>query len=432
MESFASAPRVISPSEHGISERDISAPALKCLRRLHEAGYQACLVGGGVRDLLLGRHPKDFDLATNATPEEIAGIFRSCRLIGRRFRLAHVHFGRHFIEIATFRGPGDGDRSMRDGRLVRDNVYGSIEQDALRRDFTVNALFYDIADGTVKDFVGGYEDVLEKKLRVIGDPAERYREDPVRLIRAVRIAAKLGLHIEAASAEPMAELGELLADISPARLYEESLKLFMAGHASRSFEGLCRFDLFGRLFPETQAVLSMSEDPGARRVLDQAMANTDARIAQHKPVTPAFLFAVLLWEPVRRRIAQLEAEGMAPIDAAQTGIDEVVRAQVRRTAIPRRFSFPMRDIWYLQPRLERRRPRTIKKILENKRFRAAYDFLLLRTEQEPELSPIADWWTEIQELSPSELHKKLGRKRGPRRDNRSVNDDQSGQPSKGQ
>lgn len=425
MESFVSAPRIISPSEHGISEKDISAPALKCLHRLHEAGYQACLVGGGVRDLLLGRHPKDFDLATNATPEEIAGIFRSCRLIGRRFRLAHVHFGRHYIEIATFRGPGDGDRSMRDGRLLRDNVYGSIEQDALRRDFTVNALFYDIADGTVKDFVGGYEDVLAKNLRVIGDPAERYREDPVRLIRAVRIAAKLELQIEAASAEPMEELGHLLADIAPARLYEESLKLFMAGHARRSFDGLCDFDLFGRLFPETQAVLNMTEDPGPRRVLEQAMFNTDERIEQNKPVTPAFLFAVLLWEPVRRRVAQLEAEGMAPMDAAQTGIDEVVRAQVRRTAIPRRFSFPMRDIWYLQPRLERRRPRTIRKILENKRFRAAYDFLLLRTEQEPELRPIADWWTEVQELSPSELRKKLGgRQRGPRRQKRAPSGNQ--------
>src|SRR5690606_15483638 len=266
--------------------------------RLRDAGYEACLVGGAVRDLLLGLHPKDFDVATNATPEEVRQLFRNCRLIGRRFRLAHVVFGREIIEVATFRAnsdDGSGDREVEGGMLVRDNVYGTIEEDAVRRDFTANALYYAIEDFSVRDYVGGFEDVNNRVLRLIGDPETRYREDPVRMLRAVRLAAKLGFTIEPATAGPIPALAMLLREAAPARLFEECLKLFLYGHAVASFERLERYGLLEALFPDTAKALASNRSGALRRMLVAGLRNTDARVAADEPVSPAFLFAVLLW-----------------------------------------------------------------------------------------------------------------------------------------
>jgi len=266
---------------------------------LRDAGFQAFLVGGAVRDLLAGRQPKDFDVATDATPEQVRGVFRHCRLIGRRFRLAHVVFGREIIEVATFRAnddDGSGDRETEDdGRLLRDNVYGSIEEDAIRRDFTANALYYAIQDFSVRDYVGGHADVLARRLKLIGDPAKRYREDPVRMLRAVRLAAKLDFEIDPSAAAPMAELSSLLAGAAPARLFDESLKLFLAGHGEASLLGLERHQLLSALLPETAEALRTNRSGSLRAIMLDGLRNADRRIAEDRPVTPAFLYAVLLW-----------------------------------------------------------------------------------------------------------------------------------------
>src|SRR5688572_24175257 len=273
--------RVIPREEHNVSRRDISPNALRVLYRLREAGFGAYLVGGAVRDLLVGGHPKDFDVATSATPEEVRSLFRNCRLIGRRFRLAHVVYGREIIEVATFRAnidDGSGDRELHEGgRLLRDNVYGTIEDDAVRRDFTANALYYAIEDFSVRDYVGGFEDVSNRVLKLIGDPEQRYREDPVRMLRAVRLAAKLEFRIDEASAEPIARLGGLLAESAPARLFEECLKMFLSGHAVASFEGLERHGLLTTLFPESAAALASNRSGALRRMLMQGLRGTDAR-----------------------------------------------------------------------------------------------------------------------------------------------------------
>ncbi len=295
--------RIIPREQHVISRKNISKAALRVLYRLHEAGYDAFLVGGAVRDLLLGGHPKDFDVATNATPEDVKKLFRNCRLIGRRFRLAHVVYGPEIIEVATFRGTGEddgegGDRHIVDGRIVRDNVWGSIEEDALRRDFRVNALYYDISDFSVRDYVGGMPDVENRVLHLIGDPMTRYREDPVRMLRAVRLAAKLNFRIDDAAAAPFEELGPLLLDAAPARLFDESLKLFLSGHGLKSFRMLERSGLLKFMFPATARSLKRG-DEALRALIEEGLSSTDARVAEGKSVTPAFLFAVLLWGEVR-------------------------------------------------------------------------------------------------------------------------------------
>ena len=284
--------RIIARAQHTISRKNISAGALRVLYRLNEAGFAAFLVGGAVRDLLLGGRPKDFDVATNATPEDVKRLFRNCRLIGRRFRLAHVVFGNEIVEVATFRGSSDdgsGDRHVVDGRIVRDNVYGTIEEDAVRRDFTVNALYYDIADFSVRDYVGGYEDLLRRELRLIGDPTQRYREDPVRMLRAVRLAAKLEFAIAPEARAPFAALGELLLQAPPARLFDESLKMFMAGNGLKSFHALDASGLLADVYPLTARALAFRGGETFRSMIEQGMANTDARIAEGKPVTPAFI-----------------------------------------------------------------------------------------------------------------------------------------------
>ena len=403
------APRVIPRSEHGISRKQISPNALRVLYRLREGGFAAHLVGGAVRDLLLGGAPKDFDVATDATPEQVRHLFRNCRLIGRRFRLAHVMFGREIIEVATFRAnldDGTGDRELDNGRLVRDNVFGSIEEDAVRRDFTANALYYSIEDFSVIDYVGGYEDVRRRVLRLIGTPEARYREDPVRMLRAVRLAAKLDFSIEHDAALAIPRLAPLMADAAPARLFEESLKLFLSGHGERSFLGLEQHGLLAALFPET--ALALADAAGAsREMILVALASTDRRILEDRPVTPAFLFAALLWPAYRRTLERLLAEGVEEAVAQQRAADRVTFHQAERIALPRRFSTPMQEIWALQPRFAQRQRKRVFRLLGHPRFRAAFDFLELRAIESPELAEEAQWWREVQALPPDQLSDRL-------------------------
>jgi poly(A) polymerase len=424
-------PLVIPRSEHSISRAAISPNALKVLYRLKDAGYQGFLVGGAVRDLLLGITPKDFDVATNALPEEVRRLFRNCRLIGRRFRLAHVHFGHEIIEVATFRAaaaperedaeevdpdaendggpvdaapPFDSEHRAFDqtGRILRDNIYGTIEEDVWRRDFAANGLYYNIDDFSIWDFVDGVSDIRARRLKLIGDPETRYREDPVRMLRAVRFAAKLDFAIEPATEAPIGRLAYLLDGVPPARLFDECLKLFLSGFGAKSYRLLEKYGLFEHLFPMSAAAFALPPYAYARDMLERGLINTDERIAADKPVTPTFLFAVLLWGAVLRELNERQA-GPAP-DLAQLmqACDTVLRAQQSRVAIPRRFAIPMRELLMLQPRFNRRSGIKSLSLLQHPRFRAAYDFLLLRAQvgvADPEL---AKWWTDIQVLPQEE------------------------------
>jgi poly(A) polymerase len=397
---------VVPRPEHSISRANISEYALKVLYKLRQEGFAAHLVGGGVRDLLLGHEPKDFDVATDATPEQVRGVFRNCRLIGRRFRLAHVHFGREIVEVATFRGSGgddeDADRHVENGMILRDNAYGTIEEDALRRDFTINALYYDINSFSLIDYAGGLADLRAGQLRLIGDPERRYREDPVRMLRAVRFACKLGFNIEPETEQPLFHLGHLFADIPAARLFDELLKLFHSGYGLQVFEKLRHYGLFGQLFPETESCLAREDQSFPVTFVSRGLANTDQRLQEDKPVSVFFLFAILLWEPVRRRYEQLLGGERQPYDAIFQAAEEVCARQHLRVAIPKRFSLPMREIWYLQPRLAQREGKRPHRMLTHPRLRAAYDFLMLRAdsgEADPEL---ADWWTRFQAASGQE------------------------------
>ncbi|HYE36605.1 MAG TPA: polynucleotide adenylyltransferase PcnB [Methylocaldum sp.] len=389
-----------------ISRSMISDNALKVLYRLKKSGYQACLVGGCVRDLLLGREPKDFDVVTSAHPEEIRAIFRNCRLIGRRFRLAHVHFGEEIIEVATFRGlageESHGGRVVENGRILRDNVYGTIEEDAFRRDFTVNALYYNINDFSVVDYVGGMEDHKAGMLRLIGDPEQRYREDPVRMLRAIRFAVKLGFTIHPSCADPINRFSSLLQEIPPARLYEEVLKLFLSGYAVQTFEQLRHYRLFASLFPETEQCLAREQQGFPLTFLAKALERTDQRVQDGKPVAPYFLFAALLWEPVRARAQARIKAGESDILAYQEAAGEVISNQVRHTAFPRTASLPAREVWALQPRFERIVGVRPFRLLTHPRFRAAYDFLLLRAETGEAEPSLADWWTRFQQAGEAE------------------------------
>ena len=457
------APLVIPRSEHSISRKAISPNALKVLYRLKEAGYQGFLVGGAVRDLLLGIRPKDFDIATDAQPEDVRHLFRNCRLIGRRFRLAHVHFGNEIIEVATFRAAaaperedaddledelgvgtdvlpdggadaedldetdeefdeaGDADDESDDdnrgnvaeprfiapgnsehrafdprGRILRDNLYGNIEEDVWRRDFAANGLYYSIDDFSIWDFVDGVRDVKERRLTLIGDPETRYREDPVRMLRAVRFAAKLDFSFEEKTEQPIKRLAYLLDGVPPARLFDECLKLFLSGFGAKAFRLLQHYGLFEHLFPMSASAFTQPPYAYAQEMLELGLANTDARIAADKAVTPTFLFAVLLWSAVLRELNERQA-GNAPDTALlMAACDTVLRAQQARVAIPRRFSMPMRELFMLQPRFNRRSGVKSLSLMQHPRFRAAYDFLLLRAQvgvADPEL---AQWWTDIQ------------------------------------
>ncbi len=426
-------PLIVARADHPVSRSQISGSALKVLYRLKDAGYQAFLVGGCVRDLLIGIEPKDFDVATDASPEEVRRLFRNCRLIGRRFRLAHIRFGQQVIEVATFRAAGapiapepdldgvtdedaeEGEPEEEDepngnvdrahderGRLLRDNVYGTIDQDVWRRDFTCNALYYNIQDFSIWDYVGGVEDVRSRTLRLIGDPETRYREDPVRMLRAVRFEAKLGFSIHESARAPFATLAGLLEHIPPARLLDEFQKLFLAGFGQRSFDLLRKHGLLEHLFPATAAHLAGDDGGMALALIRAGLSNTDRRVAEGKSVTPMFLFAVMLFGPVSAAAQKRFDAGLPPPVAIAEAVDEVVMRQNRRIGIPKRFSIPMRELLALQPRFHRREGRRALGFLAHPRFRAAYDFLLLRAEAGAEDPEIARWWTEIQSLPPDQ------------------------------
>ncbi|WP_232367647.1 polynucleotide adenylyltransferase PcnB [Alteromonas pelagimontana] len=401
---------VLPRAEHGISREDISDNALKVLYRLNNAGYQSYLVGGCVRDLMLGLKPKDFDVATNATPEQIKSLFRNCRLIGRRFRLAHIVFGREVIEVATFRGhhaEGEDDdgallgKQDAHGQLVRDNVFGTIEEDAERRDFTFNAMYYNVADFTVTDFANGRDAIAKGEVALIGDPQNRYREDPVRMLRAARFAAKLNMRINPATAAPIPELAHLLANIPPARLFEETLKMFLSGKGVDTFRMLREYDLLTPLFPMLSDAIK-DESSRECQFLIKVLENTDIRINSNQRVTPAFLYAALLWYPLEEHTNKLKAEsGLSDHDAFNIASGEVLHRQIQRIMIPKRFSTVIRDIWLLQQRLPRRFGRRAYQTLSHPKFRAGYDFLLMRGQVEGgDTLELADWWTQFQYAEP--------------------------------
>ncbi len=399
--------QIIPRAEHNISRKKISDNALKVLYRLKKGGYEAYVVGGGVRDILLGGEPKDFDIATDARPEEVRELFRNCRLIGRRFRLAHILFGPEVIEVATFRArgranddaAGEADRDVDDsGLILRDNVYGSMEEDAFRRDFTVNGLYYNIRDFSIVDYVGGMEDIRARRLRLIGDPEERYCEDPVRMLRAVRFAVKLDFEIDPATAAPLAGLADRLEDIPPARLFDEFLKLFLSGQALQTFDELRRYDLFARLFPQAESAFATADGARYLDFVRAALASTDERIARDKPVTPAFLLAAFCWGPIQEQARWLEEEGNSRAESQQIATSLVLERQQSRVSVPRRFGVVIRDIVHLQRRLEKRHGKRAMRLLGHPRFRAAYDILVLRARAGDAPEELARWWTDVQEM----------------------------------
>ena len=414
--------RIVPRDQHGISRKQISHNALKVMSTLHKAGFEGYLVGGGVRDLLLGGNPKDFDVATDATPEQLRKLFRNARIIGRRFKIVHVRFGREVIEVTTFRGSHQspeeaGQRGRRpknqqsarskEGMLLRDNVYGTLEEDAIRRDFTINALYYTNADFAVYDYTNGLTDIKDRVIRIIGDAETRYREDPVRMLRAIRFAAKLDFTIEAHTAAPIRKLADALGNIPAARLFDESVKLLLSGHSLKIFQLLQEYRLFAQLYPQQAEKLQLSDsaeqsDNSAARLLWHALKNTDQRIRQGKAVTPAFIYAALLWPALKQRQQELQAEGMPEMPALHNAAQDVISRQQQYTSIPKRFSMPMREIWSLQLSLPKRHGERAEKMLSGRRFRAAYDFLLLREEAGEITDNLGQWWTEYQQLSPDQ------------------------------
>ena len=406
------APEIISRDDHCISRKRISKNALTVIYDLRRAGYEAYLVGGGVRDLLLERSPKDFDIATNATPEQVQQTFRRARIVGRRFRIAHVRFGREIIEVTTFRGSHDQvDESQRknnksqtndQGMLVRDNVYGSLHDDAMRRDFTINALYYSIDGFSVLDYTGGIEDLKKRQIRIIGEASQRYAEDPVRMLRAIRFKAKFNFELETKTAAPIQSLGHLLAQVAPPRLFDEMIKLFLTGKGQKTFELLVEYRLFDTLFPSTAAFLNTSNADGNfdYQMIANALANTDKRVHNGQPVTPAFLYAALLWPVVHREAENIITDGTPRLRALQLAGHHAVDAQLSTIAIPKRFSIPMREIWTLQQRLETAHGKRAIAVLKHPRFRAAYDFLLLREETGESVNDRGIFWTELQKEHP--------------------------------
>ncbi|MFB6421846.1 MAG: polynucleotide adenylyltransferase PcnB [Candidatus Malihini olakiniferum] len=403
----------IPRDQHIISRSDISENALKVLYRLNKTGYEAYLVGGGVRDLLLGKKPKDFDITTNATPEQVRKLFRNCRLVGRRFRLAHVMFGPEVIEVATSRGHHvqHQDQKLKttfqqiqSGMLLSDNIFGSIEEDAQRRDFTINSLYYSLTDFSVRDYTGGLNDLLHGVIRLIGDPETRYCEDPVRMLRAIRFAAKLNMDISPETAEPIPRLSTLLHDIPAARLFEESLKLLQAGYGYPTYRLLCKYQLFQPLFPIISRHFTHNRNSFLEGMVALVLKNTDQRLQNNMHVNPAFLFAAMLWYPLIERTKKLAQESrLTYLECFALATNEILNEQCRSLAVPKRITSLMRDIWQLQLRLSRHQGKRAYKLMEHPKFRAAYDLLSLRVEIEhqDELQDLARWWGEFQVAAPS-------------------------------
>ncbi|MCW8385568.1 polynucleotide adenylyltransferase PcnB [Fluoribacter dumoffii] len=397
---------IIPRNKHSISKADISSNALKVLNRLIGAGFQAYIVGGSVRDLLLHKAPKDFDVATDATPNQVKSLFRNGRIIGRRFKLVHILFHREIIEVATFRGHAAVDESQQTnerGMLVRDNAYGSLDEDAWRRDFTINSLYYNINDSTIIDFTGGVKDVEQKLIRMIGDPVKRYQEDPVRMLRAIRFSAKLNFKLAPETEAPFPEISHLITHVSNSRLFDEMTKLYQCGNAEAVQRLLMQYGLFQYLCPQTHSLLNSSYPVTA--LLAIALENTDTRIREDKPVTPAFLFAVLLWFPMIECSKELQKTGIDPLPSIEKAMSVVIAEQNKIISIPKRYTQIIREIWLLQYRFSKRLGGRAFNLLQHPRFRAAYDFMALRALAGDESMELAQWWTAFQDADEIEQGK---------------------------
>ena len=414
--------QVIPYALHGVAREQISYGAKKVTDGLQAAGYQAYVVGGAVRDLLLEKTPKDFDVATNATPEEVRRVFRRSRIIGRRFRLVHVMFGEEVVEVSTFRRMIDAEDAQTDahGRLLRDNEFGDKEQDAARRDFTANALYYDPGTQEIFDYHRGYADTRDGVLRMIGDPAVRYREDPVRMLRAVRLSAKLGIKLEEATAAPIGKMKDLLDNVPEARMLDEMLKMLLSGNSVECIQQLRKMDLHHGLLPMLDVIWAQ---PKGEKFIKLALHNTDDRLRQDKSVSPAFLFAALLWPEVQTAWGNLVKGGARPIGAMHDAMDEVLAKQKSRMAIPHRHDAVMKEIWLMQQRFEQCSGQRPFRLLEHPRFRAGFDFLLLRCASGEASDELGLWWDEFQDasterraemLQPENSGEKKRRRRKPR------------------
>ena len=382
-----------------IEESAISINASKVISRLQDHGFQAYLVGGCIRDLLLRKTPKDFDIATDAHPEEVRELFRNSRIIGKRFRIVHVRFGREIIEVTTFRGPhaDEYDENHSDsGMTLNDNVYGTFEEDVFRRDFTMNAIYYEPQGKEIIDLADGTADIESQIIRTIGDPASRLREDPVRMLRAIRFQAKLEFGLESDLQSSIRSLGYLIQDVPPARLFEEVLKLFLSGYGTAAFDAMLENEIYGWLFPDSKRSM---ENNATEKLVRLALTSTDQRIAKKMPVTPAFIYAAILWYPFVDEKQRLEQEGEITYAAAHEAANNVISKQQLFTSIPKRFSGPMRDIWFLKSRLPSRFGQKPDRTMEHNRFRAAYDFLLLREQAGEKTEQLGEWWTEYQEAT---------------------------------
>ncbi|MDE3272182.1 polynucleotide adenylyltransferase PcnB [Pseudoalteromonas sp. G4] len=410
-----SKPLVVTREHHVVSRKQLSPNALKVLYRLKDAGYDAYLVGGCIRDILLGLEPKDFDVVTNATPEQIKKQFRNCRLIGRRFRLAHIMFGREIIEVATMRGHHSDEQEEKNksqaseqGQLLRDNVYGTIDEDAERRDFSINALYYSINDFSIHDFAGGMEAIKNRRIELIGDPETRYREDPVRMLRAVRFATKLDMTIAPATEKPIFQLASLLGNIPAARLFEEMLKLFLNGKAEANFNLLRHYGLFSYLFPALDKLLNKKPDGPEIALIKQVLSNTDKRINAGKKVTPAYLIAAFLWYPLQAQTKRITAQGETPFNAFNIAMNQILSESTKAIAVPKRFTIGAREIWQLQHRFDKRGGQRAFRLTQQPRFRAAKDFFCLRAQYEPELTELAAWWDNYTEQDAGNQKRMVG------------------------
>ncbi|BGI51029.1 MAG: polynucleotide adenylyltransferase PcnB [Arsenophonus endosymbiont of Ceratovacuna japonica] len=395
---------VIPRDKHLISRRDISNNALKVLYYLNNAGYEAYLVGGSIRDLFLGKKPKDFDIATNATPEQICKLFRNCHLVGRRFRLVHIKFSYEIIEVSTFRSSHEQTNIINNnkihqaqsGMLLRDNIFGNIEDDAIRRDFTINSLYYKINDFSLRDYVSGFEDLKNGMIRLIGDPKIRYREDPVRMLRAIRFACKLNMKIDDETAKYIPKLAFLLKDIPSARLFEESIKLFQTGQGFKTYKQLKHYNLFKLLFPLIEQNFTINNNSPMELIIDQVLQNTDYRIKNNKRVNPAFLFATMLWYPLEKYTERLsQKNGLTYYESFFISMNYILSEQCRSIAIPKKFTTTMRDIWQIQLRLLRYQGKKANKLLEHPKFKASFNLLELRAnvEQQHKLNKLVNLWS---------------------------------------